>query len=394
MSRARRSRSCSRPRPRAPSRTRGGAVVGFLLGTPRADTTWGPNVWVEGAGHAVEQAEDVRDLYAPRRGALGRGGPHVSLRGRAGERRAARRRLVPPRLRPAARPCGPRGSADSADARCPTASRSAARRATTSTSSPTLELALPAHQQLSPVFSSLPPQTFEEVRAEWEEDFDNPAFATFVAVVDGRVVGSAVGCSVTVSGSTRESCAPTTRASSASPPCCPRPAAPGSARCSARPCSTGRRQRATAPSPPTGARRTCSRRAPGRSSAGGRRSTGFIARSPDDSLIGWVRDPHPSPLGLARAARHGRRRRDPAAATPAARPAAGHRGGGRRGAALSALRATPRRSRHARRAGRDRRRASLAAAPGRADRSAPAGGRGRDRRSWSASGCRPSSTRS
>ena len=39
-------------------------VVGFLLGTRRDDEIWGPNVWVEFAGHAVEEAEDLRDLYA------------------------------------------------------------------------------------------------------------------------------------------------------------------------------------------------------------------------------------------------------------------------------------------------------------------------------------------
>ena len=43
---------------------RGDRVVGFLLGGRRADEIWGPNVWVELAGHAVEEAEDLRDLYA------------------------------------------------------------------------------------------------------------------------------------------------------------------------------------------------------------------------------------------------------------------------------------------------------------------------------------------
>jgi GNAT superfamily N-acetyltransferase len=42
---------------------RSGRVVGFLLGTRKADRTWGPNVWVENAGHAVEEAEHARDLY-------------------------------------------------------------------------------------------------------------------------------------------------------------------------------------------------------------------------------------------------------------------------------------------------------------------------------------------
>jgi ribosomal protein S18 acetylase RimI-like enzyme len=43
---------------------RGGRLVGYLLGAPRDVETWGENVWVEAAGHAVEDAEDVRDLYS------------------------------------------------------------------------------------------------------------------------------------------------------------------------------------------------------------------------------------------------------------------------------------------------------------------------------------------
>src|SRR4051794_10901527 len=43
--------------------TRDGRLAGFLVGI-RKDESWGANVWVEPAGHAVERAEDVRDLYA------------------------------------------------------------------------------------------------------------------------------------------------------------------------------------------------------------------------------------------------------------------------------------------------------------------------------------------
>jgi hypothetical protein len=42
---------------------RGTRVVGFLLGMRKNDDIWGANVWVETAGHAVEAAEDLRDLY-------------------------------------------------------------------------------------------------------------------------------------------------------------------------------------------------------------------------------------------------------------------------------------------------------------------------------------------
>ena len=40
-----------------------GRVTGFLVGAPRPDPLWGPNLWVESAGHAVEEAELARDLY-------------------------------------------------------------------------------------------------------------------------------------------------------------------------------------------------------------------------------------------------------------------------------------------------------------------------------------------
>ena len=178
--------------------TRGGAVVGFMLGTPRADDTWGPNVWVEPAGHASRRRRSsATSTRSPR--PLGRGGPDVALRGRAGDRCRARRRLVPARLRAAARPRDPGGAGGAAD---PAAAGVEIRRPTRDDidALAELELALPAHQQLSPVFSPLAPPSLEETRAEWEEDFDDPAYATFVAVVDGRVVGSAVGCSVTMSG--------------------------------------------------------------------------------------------------------------------------------------------------------------------------------------------------
>ncbi|HEX9416848.1 MAG TPA: GNAT family N-acetyltransferase [Gaiellaceae bacterium] len=43
---------------------RDGRVVGYLIGAPRLGKVWGANMWIEFAGHAVREAEDVRDLYA------------------------------------------------------------------------------------------------------------------------------------------------------------------------------------------------------------------------------------------------------------------------------------------------------------------------------------------
>ena len=55
-----------------------------------------------------------------------------------------------------------------------------------------LDVALPAHQALSPVFSRRALPTVEDARAEYEADFDDPRFATFVVEREGEVIGSAI----------------------------------------------------------------------------------------------------------------------------------------------------------------------------------------------------------
>jgi GNAT superfamily N-acetyltransferase len=62
-----------------------------------------------------------------------------------------------------------------------------------------LDVALPEHQALSPVFSRLPLPDLDETRAEYEADFDDPRFTTFVVERDGAVIGSAIACPVEVS---------------------------------------------------------------------------------------------------------------------------------------------------------------------------------------------------
>jgi GNAT superfamily N-acetyltransferase len=178
--------------------SRGGTVVGYLLGTPRETPIWGPNVWVEPAGQAVGEAETARDLYAfaaERWVAEGRTSHYAVVpatdtalvdawfRLGFGQQHVHAIREAPPE---------PLGRT------VPGVEIRAARRADIDALAE-LELSLPAHQALSPVFSALRPPPFEEVLAEWEEDFGDPRFATFVAVRAGEVVGSAVGCSVTES---------------------------------------------------------------------------------------------------------------------------------------------------------------------------------------------------
>ena len=172
-------------------------LTGFLLGSSKDSPVWGPNVWVESAGVAVEDAETARDLYAfaaTKWVADGLTAHFVIVpshdealldawyRLGFGQQQALAIREVPteePKSTVTVRRAE-RGDIDVL-----------AR----------LELALPEHQGRSPVFSAGTLPTYEQARAEWEADFDDEDYATFVAEVDGRVVGSAVGCALDKSSS-------------------------------------------------------------------------------------------------------------------------------------------------------------------------------------------------
>jgi ribosomal protein S18 acetylase RimI-like enzyme len=169
-------------------------VVGSLLGVRKSDAAWGPNVWVDPAGHAAEEAEDLRDLYAAAAGrwvdegrtrhyamAPATDAPLVEAWYRLsfGQQHAFGAREIPEDPGPTVgtRLAGP----DDVDA--------------------IVELAptLPDYQDLSPVFAQAPRENEDELRAEISEDLKNPEIANIVAEVDGRVVGNLVVCPVTLS---------------------------------------------------------------------------------------------------------------------------------------------------------------------------------------------------
>jgi ribosomal protein S18 acetylase RimI-like enzyme len=177
---------------------RDGALVGYLIGQQKA-ATWGANVWVEAAGHAATEPEVVRELYAVASAAWvgeGRNNHHVLVPATDvdlvdawftldfGQQHVHAIREVPgpsfgivPRSELVIRPKAP----EDLDALA------------------ALELVMPAHMRLAPVFSTLPPQTLEEVRAELLEDYDDPKYTYFVAEHEGKVVGAAIGCKIEVS---------------------------------------------------------------------------------------------------------------------------------------------------------------------------------------------------
>jgi GNAT superfamily N-acetyltransferase len=171
---------------------RGGRVVGYLLGVPKPAGTWGPNMWVESAGHAVENAEDVRDLYA------------LAATRWVDEGATAHYALVPEhddaligawfrlafghqhthavREIPTSAPQVPEALVV----------RPATRQDIHALAE--LDVELPRHQGLAPTFASGELHSYAEAVQEWEQDFDDPEYVNFVAEHDGRVIGAAVGC--------------------------------------------------------------------------------------------------------------------------------------------------------------------------------------------------------
>ncbi|GAA0621401.1 GNAT family N-acetyltransferase [Kribbella sandramycini] len=171
----------------------GGEVTGYLLGAPKQSPVWGPNVWVEAAGHAVRTPEHIRDLYgaaAVKWVAEGRIAHYTLVPDDAelldawfrlafGSQHAHAIQPVP------ATPIPPRAGVlvrRAVRADIPVLAE--------------LDLALPQHQGLSPVFAAGTLPSLQEAIDEWEEDFDDPVSATFVAESNGRVIGSATGTSI------------------------------------------------------------------------------------------------------------------------------------------------------------------------------------------------------
>ena len=176
----------------------GDRVVGYLLGAPKGGSAWGENVWVESAGHAVEEPEVARALYAvaaTRWVEEGRPAQYVLLPAhddalvRAWFRLAFGWQHTHAVREPAA--AGP--VRDGLVVRQPTRDEIPALAR--------LDMVLTDHQALAPTFSSGPPDVYEERVADWEEDFDNPKYWNVVVEHGGAIVGSAVGCALEVSSS-------------------------------------------------------------------------------------------------------------------------------------------------------------------------------------------------
>jgi ribosomal protein S18 acetylase RimI-like enzyme len=165
---------------------REGRVVGYLIGTPREAKTWGENVWVELAGHAVEEPEDIRDLYGEAAARWVEEGRmrHYALvpandpvlvdawfRIGFGQQHAHALQEVTPR-----------------EVALPPGIEIRAPREEEIEELIEVDLALPAHQSRSPVFSSIGRPTREELREEWASTLAGDEEHVLVAYHKGKPV--------------------------------------------------------------------------------------------------------------------------------------------------------------------------------------------------------------
>jgi GNAT superfamily N-acetyltransferase len=169
--------------------TRGGEVVGYLLGVGRDDAIWGPNVWVEPAGHAVKEPEIVRDLYgvaATKWVEEGRHRHYAVVPATDGPLVDAWFRLSFGAQHALGIQDAPEHSTNSVPADLEI------RRAGPDDvdSVITISVVLPEHQGRSPVFGGQPIPTDQEIRDEFAEELSDPEVVTFLAELGGRPVGA------------------------------------------------------------------------------------------------------------------------------------------------------------------------------------------------------------
>jgi ribosomal protein S18 acetylase RimI-like enzyme len=166
---------------------RNGRLVGYLIAAPRDVELWAENVWIEAAGHAVEEAEDIRDLYAaaatkwleqerPRHYALV---PSTDtelvdawFRLGFGHQQAHGLREVPAHV----------------DVRIPDGFEIREPREDDIEALLAVDIALPAHQRSSPVFSERPMPTADALREEWRSTLAGGEEKVLIGCLAGRPV--------------------------------------------------------------------------------------------------------------------------------------------------------------------------------------------------------------
>jgi len=161
-----------------------GRVVAYVIGVRKGDDAWGPNVWVDPAGHAASPSEDLRDVYAAVADhwvAAGREAHYAIVPATDGDLVDAWQRLGFGHQ-------AAYGIREISEIGWPEGTREA--RHDDVDSLVELYPQMGQHHRASPVFSiRRPRQGTEELRKEFEENLTRDDVGVLVAEQGGRVVG-------------------------------------------------------------------------------------------------------------------------------------------------------------------------------------------------------------
>jgi ribosomal protein S18 acetylase RimI-like enzyme len=164
-----------------------GRLAGYMIGWSRPDDRWGANAWIEAAGHAADDPELVRDLYA----ALAAEWVERGLTAHYSLVPASDEGLVSAWFRLGFGAQSVNGIVSLAQAETAAVAGVRVREASEDDLDSMLELStlLTEHHAASPVFTRPWSISDEDVRAFVQEELASPDACDLVAEVDGRIVG-------------------------------------------------------------------------------------------------------------------------------------------------------------------------------------------------------------
>jgi GNAT superfamily N-acetyltransferase len=160
----------------------------YVLGRSGPESLWGPNIWIEAAGHAASDPELLRDVWAE----SAAGWVEQGLRAHYVLVPATDRSLLDAWFRLGFGAQQGHGVIEIPEREWP----ANVREATMDDIEAMAEIGplLSRHQSESPVFSSVPLQTAEDVRADVLDDFSLEGVANLVYEADARIVGNFFVC--------------------------------------------------------------------------------------------------------------------------------------------------------------------------------------------------------
>jgi GNAT superfamily N-acetyltransferase len=165
----------------------------YVLGRPTDPQRWGPNMWIEAAGHAASDPELLRDVWAAAAG----GWFEQGVRAHYALVPATDAGLLDAWFRLGFGAQQAHGLTDLPEREWPVG----VREATEEDIEGLVEIGplLSRHQGRTPVFSTVGEQTPEQVRADVLDDFATEGVANLVFEREGRIVGDFFVCSLELS---------------------------------------------------------------------------------------------------------------------------------------------------------------------------------------------------